>query len=69
MYKRAIIVALFVGVVAVGTLVRAISISAPAHALSTCVGKETDTKTCPNRNEIRSNQERDKRVASPPPQT
>jgi hypothetical protein len=67
MYEKAIIVALFVGVVAAGTLVAAIGIATQAHAISTCAGQEKDTKTCRNTREIRSSDEIDKRVASPPP--
>jgi hypothetical protein len=46
MYQKAIIVALFVGIVAAGTLVTALSVAAPVAKATACAG-ERDTKACP----------------------
>ena len=64
MYQKAIIVALFVGVVAAGTLVTAISLAAPAaHATAVC-GPEKDTRGCSNPQEKRSSDECDTRASA-----
>ena len=62
MYQKAIIMALFVGVLAAGTLVTAISIASPAKATVMCApGSEIDTKACPNPRERTSRNECDSR--------
>lgn len=57
MYKKALSVAFFTVVVAVGTLVTAITIATPVHAVARCLG-EQDTRSCPS-DEIRSTSECD----------
>jgi Na+(H+)/acetate symporter ActP len=47
MYQKAIIVALFVGIVAAGTLATALSVAAPVAKATACAG-ERDTKACPS---------------------
>ena len=48
MHRRALFVAFFVVVAATGTLVTAITVSAPAQGALFCAGQETDTRTCHN---------------------
>jgi len=65
MHRRALFVLFFVVVAATGTLVTAITVSAPAQGALFCAGQETDTRTCHNSREIRSSGEIDKRQAMP----